>query len=562
MKRYPSIDFLRGFAIFLMVVIHTFMRWFDRNAFIDKIGTGEAPLSLLLLMIILLFFGSFAGLFLMVSAIGNMISMFKGLQKGQDVKTLVMKQVIGGILLLVFAYLAEGIIGYKGAIGDVLIGSPQGGWDLIFHRGYHMETIHAVAWCVILNGIVQGLLSMNGGWKKIDRNIKIYAILAIIVVVVTQFVWWGFDLIVSDGDFSHGTDPATGLPWQRGNWLLLDPFTNILRIFWQPWAGEVEPLFPFLAVSFIGSMIGLYLMKREQEPENKGTKTLKIGMTIGFIMSIAGLIGVIIGILTIAGDPFDNILGILIVAYDVTAIEGNFGFLWVSYFIMITGAQIGLVLLIFRLVEFRGRAEPFAKKTLFFRRFGFVAFSIYTFQFIDIIVVYLFCLLPGFPAYGNYIFNEVQIWFVLVGILILWYVILSLWEKVNYAFGMEWTIAKLSEVLIPSKRIVTEGKLPWWKTRRLDPQASLHNAEWIEIISTSDINHEILKESKFAFKIALCGFIFPPCFPLSISLAKSSAMMEQENKYNKRAKLIGSIFTALILTVLIAFSFLTTAILF
>lgn len=560
MKRYPSIDFLRGFAIFLMVFLHTFMRWLDIDGFVVKIGNGEAPMSLLLLMVVLLFFGSWAGFFLMVSAIGNMISMYKGLQKGQDVKGLVTKQIIGGIILLVFAYLSEGVIGYHGWLGELAVGDPSSAIETLLYRGYHMETIHTVAWCVIINGIVQGLLSMKGGWSKINRNIKIYAILAVLVIALTQLVWIGFDSIYPDGDFSHGVDPATGHPWQYGHLTNLDFFTNFIRVFLQPWAGQVEPMFPFLAVSFIGSIIGLYLMKREQEPENKETKVLKYGMTIGFIMALTGLLMVIIGILTSSGDPVDNILLLLREAYDITAIEGDFNLIWIPYFLMVTGSQIGAILLVLRLVEFRGKSESFAKKTLFFRRFGFVAFSIYTFQFIDVLVILLLSLIPGFPAFAMNSLNEGQIWLAIIGILALWYVVLFAWEKVDYSLGMEWCIAKISAVLIPMKR--SEQKLPWWKTPRLDPKASLHDAEWIGILSASDIDHANPKESKLAFKIALCGFVFFPCFFLAISMAKSSAEIESKNKYNSRARIIGLIFSILTLTILVILSVLTTSLLF
>lgn len=563
MKRYPSIDFLRGFAIFLMVFLHTFMRWLDIEGFVDTIGDGGAPLSLLLLMIILLFFGSWAGFFLMVSAIGNMISMYKGLQKGQNVKSLVMKQVIGGVLLLVFAYLAEGIIGYKGALGELLLGKGlDHSIEIMLYRGYHMETIHTVAWCVIINGIVQGVLSMGDGWKKVNRNIKIYAILAIITVVLTQFVWWGFDSLVSDGDFSQGEDPVTGYPWQYGHLTKHDILTNIIRIFWQPWAGQVEPMFPFLSVSFIGSIIGLYLMKRQEEPEDMDTSVLKKGIAIGFTMAVIGLIFTIVGLLMAAGDPFDNILVLLRSAFDVTSIEGKFGVIWIPYFILITGSQIGAILLVFRLVEFRGKAESFAKKTLFFRRFGFVAFSVYTFQFIDVFVIFILSMIPGFPAFAPNMMNVVQIWFAIILILLLWYVILFAWEKVDYAFGMEWSIAKLSEVLIPIKRQAEEGRLIWWKTTRLDPQASLHNAEWIEIIPESGIDHENLKESRLAFKMAICGFFFFPCFALAALIGNSSAKIEGVNKYNKIGKILGSIMFLVCLIVLVVLSFLTTGLLF
>ncbi len=558
MRRYASIDFLRGFAIFLMVYLHTFMRWFDIDGFVANIG--DAPLSLLLLLVISLFLGSWAGFFLMVSAMGNMVSMYKGLAKGQNVKGLVQKQIIGGFLLLIFAYLSEGLIGYHGTLGEIAIGNLSA-LDTWLWRGYHMETIHTIAWCIILNGIVQGILSKNGGWEKITRNIKIYAILAIIMIVLTPLVWIGFDAIVPNGDYSHGLNPLTGHPWQYGHLTQLDFVTNVIRAVLQPWAGQVEPIFPFLAVSFIGSIIALYLMKREKEPKSIDTTQLKKGMKIGFVMFIGGLLLVLVGLLLASGDIFDNILGLLRRAYDVTDVEGNFGWLWLPYFIMVTGAQIAAILLIFRMVEFRGKSEQFAKKTLFFRRFGFVAFSIYNYQMLDVLAIIPLMLLFGMPSAGN-AFNPVTIWFALILIFVVWQVVLKLWEKVNYAFGLEWCIAKISTVIIPIRRQEADKKLPWWKTSRLDPQTSLYEAEWINIIADSEIDHVNLRESKLAYKIALGGIIFFPLFGIAVILAKGAVKAEQENKYNKRAKLIGLIGTIIWIILIILLSILTAGILF
>ena len=78
MKRYPSVDYLRGLAIFLMVYLHTFMRWFDRDTFIDQVGAGTAPLALVILLVLSLFFGSWCGFFLMVSEVFLLDSVLRG----------------------------------------------------------------------------------------------------------------------------------------------------------------------------------------------------------------------------------------------------------------------------------------------------------------------------------------------------------------------------------------------------------------------------------------------------------------------------------------------------
>lgn len=302
-------------------------------------------------------------------------------------------------------------------------------------------------------------------------------------------------------------------------------------------------------------------MKRENEPKSADTAQLKLGMKIGFLMFIIGMIIVLVGILTASGAIEDNALNLLRKAFDMTSVEGAFGWIWIPYFIMVTGAQLAAILLIFRLVEFRGKSEKFAEKTLLFRRFGFVAFSVYNFQMLDVLVMLPVVLFLGTTLALN-ILNPVTIWIPLILILILWYVVLMLWEKANYVFGLEWCIAKISTVVIPGKKQDGDEKLPWWKTQRLDPQASLHDPEWINIILTSDIDHENLRESKLAYKVTLGGIIFFPLFAIGAILAKGAVNTEKENKYNKRAKSLGLIGTIIWIVLIVVLSILTVGILF
>ena len=181
MKRYASIDFLRGLAIFLMLWVHTFQRWVFR----EPLYTNMENYSLfaIIFLMAILWLGSWAGLFLMVSATGNMFSMHSNLERNPNVGSLVFKQVMGGTLLLLAGIICETVLGYYGYAGEVTFGDADN-WIIMLWRGTHFETIQAIAWCVILNGITHGLLSINGGWKKINRNIKIYILLILIIVFI------------------------------------------------------------------------------------------------------------------------------------------------------------------------------------------------------------------------------------------------------------------------------------------------------------------------------------------------------------------------------------------
>ncbi|MHA1715341.1 MAG: heparan-alpha-glucosaminide N-acetyltransferase domain-containing protein, partial [Promethearchaeota archaeon] len=159
MKRYSSIDFLRGLAIFIMLFLHIISHVLDVDSLMANIN--NEPLINIVALVILPYLGGLAGFFLMVSAIGNMISMSKYLKKDNSPDNLIVRQVVGGFLLLIFAMLTEGVIGYWGSLGHLfrnLDNPADTNWQVMLYRGYTFETIHTIAWCIIVNGLVQGLL--------------------------------------------------------------------------------------------------------------------------------------------------------------------------------------------------------------------------------------------------------------------------------------------------------------------------------------------------------------------------------------------------------------------
>jgi len=112
MKRYVSLDFLRGLAIFTMIFLHMLNDILNIDALINNVN--NIPLINIVALVVFPYLGGLAGFFLMISAIGNMVSMQKRLQRGNPVKELVIRQVVGGTILLIFAMLTESTIGFLG----------------------------------------------------------------------------------------------------------------------------------------------------------------------------------------------------------------------------------------------------------------------------------------------------------------------------------------------------------------------------------------------------------------------------------------------------------------
>nr|MDO8113802.1 hypothetical protein [Candidatus Sigynarchaeota archaeon] len=598
MKRFASIDFLRGTAIVIMILLHTLSWFLDFGAILAD--PNRMALINLVALVVFEYLGGLAGFFLLVSAIGNMISMYKRLQAGKSVDDLVLRQVVGGIILIVFAYLVEGTIGYLGAFGDLMLNlnhpaSPDYLRD-IFSRSFHFETIHTIAWCVLINGIVQGILSRNGAWKNVKKQIIAYAVMAVIVVAITQPVWMLAQMYGGTNGFPWNM--ATGAEIQRP--YLLDPNTTFLDVlkgvFLTALAGPMEPLTPYLSISFVGSIIGIIMAQpREKIPRSFPRKMMYVGMA----MFVVGTIGVILFMITIIQGPYG--LDRAIQMYEWFSYHrhwynnpGNplsadplrttypetftFPLAWLWQFLSLNGTAILITMFVIRMVEFRGYGAGFAKKTTFVRRFGFIAFTNYNNQWYLWIIRYVAGMIIiatglqalAWPSYSGDNTNPYQGMTWGVGLLLVviifsaYHGIMLLWERVKYTGTLEWAIGTIAGNLIPSRKSEA-GEVQrkrWYQKGQLDVQGGFYNAEWLNVIEEKEIPHASLADSKLAHKLAwacLVSLLFMPACLVTWRLALSAEKTEGKNKYNRRAKIVSIIGICIVLGVLIPLFFLTAS---
>jgi hypothetical protein len=515
-------------------------------------------------VIILPYLGGLAGFFLMISAIGNMVSMQKRLQRGNSVKALVVRQIVGGSLLLFFAMLTESTIGHWGYFGQIVrhLNNPSSvNPDVILYRWNHFETIHTIAWCVILNGIIQGILSRNERWRDTKHQLKAYIILSVIVIALTQPVWTLVYNLVPGYPFgSYESNTFNQMPRPIVG---KASFGEVVRSpFLAALAAPMEPLFPYLAVSFIGSIIGILISQpRKTIPHNFPKKALSVGLLM-FIIGSIGVVGVIVWAMDTQGlmkaiELFRHISFHRHWAPDNPSITVP-PFAWVWQFLSLNGFALMLIVAVLRLVEFRGFSKTFAEKTKFIRRFGFIAFTNYADQWIYSFVFFMLSLfLTGVP-------NTRLSWgltFVTIGVtLLVYHVKMRVWEKIKYIGSLEWCIGTIALNLLPTRRDSSSQSKKWWQKSQLDVDGAFYNAEWIDIIEEAEINHKDLKESKFAYKlsiIALISVIFMPGTFITLGLAQNSIKTEGKNRYNKIAKTCSIIGIIIVLSFVI-FCFATT----
>jgi len=563
MRRFASIDFLRGIAIVLMIFLHTILHVLDIDGLLLQMN--DIPLINIVALIILPFLGGLAGFFLMVSAIGNMISMYRHLQAGRNVRDLVIRQIMGGVLLLIFAMISESILGIHGAIPNLmktLDDASAWNWQVILYRGYHFETIHTIAWCIILNGVVQGILSRNDAWKNPRRLVKIYIMLIVAVVALTPLLWWLVDLAIPG--YPWAIDPNTGVDVQYPYLGISEWWKFITHFFLNAIAGREEPIFPYLAVSFIGSIIGIILSQERETIKKEWSFLPKKTMQIGFLMFFIGIMGLIVNLVLLMDElgmtaALNLYKGLAFhrnwvpeypgIASTTLPILG-----WLFQFLSLNGAAICLIMVVVRVVEFRGRGKEFADKTRFFRRFGFVAFTMYNLQWFYFVIHFII----SSTLYGDpYLKLDWAGTFLTMAItFLILHGLLLLWERAKYTGSLEWMMGTIAAQIIPARKVADQK---WWQAGQLNVEEAFYNAEWLNVIEKDEIRHDRHADSIMSYKLSFFGFLFFPISFITFIIARKSVRTEQENKFNKLAKLISLIgilffFTWLILSLFFSLS--------
>ncbi len=458
----------------------------------------QKNILIILSVLLLAFFTGWAGYFLIISAIVNALAMSKSASKGNNPVQILVKQLLTGVGVLVAAALTDGLIGYYGYFGSAL---RSGNWaysrfiNIFVGRSFFMmETLHTIGWCMIINALVHFLLIRKNGFKKLKRNIIIYAILTVVVIIASPFIWnwvdgmhWGgyYDLNFFS-EMSTRRDFYTEFRWPNS----FDQYKvgTFKSSFFTLLAGDLEPLFPFLAASFAGALIGTALAK-DKPPKR-----------FLFYGGIASFVFIAIGAILIAmGFEFDF----------------SYSRPFITYFLIVLGVWIGVIFLLLYKVEYRGNPQKFANRRIvrLMRLWGLVALSVYTLQIfslfprwlISIILIDVNLVTDKLP-YGQEGFVLLLCFYILFA----YHLLIKLWSKVNFKFSFEWLIIRFSK--IGSKRDVSQ---------RLNVDLIMNKTEWInykseEVYRTSALilciflgflgmHRFYIKKKKFGFIYLVTG---------------------------------------------------------
>lgn len=358
-KRIASIDFLRGIAIIMMIFIHSLYRLYDYQWIVDNPeALLKIPIPLLALAAILSYFGMWVFFFVVLSGIVNAYSMTKKIANIQNQKVLLYKQIITGFIIILFGKIKEGFIGYWGYLGQAL---RSGDWTNIYpiqNMFFEMKALDIIGWCYIITGTIHYLLLRKEGYKKYRRNLFIYILLIFAVVIATPFISSyakSLNWVVPSKDSLPWTDENlefTG--WPSVHVATANPsFKTWLLVLL---VGANDPLFPYLAASFTGTIIGMTLAQK-QIPKH----FIRYGFLAALTSFVVGIILIVFHVATnfpasVYNKPPD-----------------------IPVFLLHLGGQIAVIILFLNLVEFKNRGQIFANRAIvrFIRRWSLVSLTIF-----------------------------------------------------------------------------------------------------------------------------------------------------------------------------------------
>jgi hypothetical protein len=453
MKRIVSLDFFRGLAMIFMLAFHVLIHvsWHAQTSNYTNL-TAIIESGLLPLFILIFILANFRALFLMVSmTIHGFI--LTNTMKGGNEKPILIKNLFFAFMLYLVALFTESIAANWGILGRSI---QVGRWaPEAINRVMHFETLNSIAVSIAFLTIVFYILAKIKILEHKRKVIIIFGILAILIVIAHAIIQsLIYDLLPGYyGSYRVARDPANNA--FAGQYTWETPGEFFWKLILSAFIGVEQPIFPFMATTFIGGIIGFQLAQPEVSPALP-----KRGMQIGLLVMIAGVI---------------------VLVADFRAFTVDFDIFPTWFYLISTGMQIILVWALLRMVEFSKRValsakiNKFIRKTTFVRRWGLVSLTLFVWQvFPEFLMRYLGNLITG----GRVEFMErgqAGPWpsiIMIFVVLLVWDLIFRLWERVQFKGSFEWLMATVASKAVGGK--VKGAKDP---AERLQIDAVLYNPE-------------------------------------------------------------------------------------
>lgn len=400
MKRLISIDYLRGIAILGVVFYHA--------TIFNSPPPGEGPtfpdiLWVNVILLIITYFSAWAGMFGIISGTSNTISLYGGFRSGKirNPKQILYYALFQGsmILLINYVYLfvfCPGWVVDNRMVGGFLPILIRTGQIFPSNQNYLFATaLMMIGWSILLSGVLLYFLLRNNGYLKRKRNYSVLIALATFCVFIYPLI----------------QQPALAFMSEA---LTITNFFPRLFLSWL--VGQMDPILPYFGFALYGVISGLMLV--DEEPKQK---ILKYGYGIGIIYTVIGLISTMI-------------FGIEFPDFAVPPLPT---------ILMLLGPMFLLYTWMLHNMDFKGEKQKikWVNRSKTIRRVAIVSLTVFLLEgsMAQLLRHVMLLVYPGFDVdylFMFFIFGTIN--------LIVWSLILIVWEKIDFKYSFEWILIKLA----------------------------------------------------------------------------------------------------------------------
>ena len=425
--RLKSLDTLRGFAIFCMVLFHGF-----QLLEIDLMGVASSLTDNPAAKVIE-FMARMAGIFVFISGMSNSMSIYGRYSKGTtNGKKVIIESFIVGLWLIVLERVVHRFID-RPITGGGIYDFDKGPTYYSFILGY-LETgvlhptplyttfflsgaLSMMGLSLMFYSVLLVILFRNKGYKKNHRNLLIVGILATCIIIISPILIeifrpiWVQSLI----DENYGKAIVVGIL-----------------------VGDSDPMCPFLGFALYGVMIGMAI---------KGNIPKKNFLFFGVLISAIFIILGAIGYKILGEPPVEHILRTLP--------------------IQTTHLQIGIMILIVILLVYSeisrepeksennedNKVKKKKERITFLQLFGKFSLTMYLLESFVGSVIKLLILDKIFPGWSQNLALVVCYSFIMV---ILWVLLLRIWNKFGQIGSYDWMTGQIK---IKVRKALTKKEL-------------------------------------------------------------------------------------------------------
>jgi len=269
-----------------------------------------------------------------------------------------------------------------------------------------------IGWSILLSGVVLYFLLRNNGHVKRKRNYTVLVALATFCVFIYPLVQQPTQAFMVEG-------------------ITLTNFVPRLVLSWL--IGSMDPILPYFGFALYGVIFGMMLVEGETKQ-----KILKYGYGIGAIYTGIGLISTFV-------------YGLDFLYYSIPPLPT---------LLMILGPMLLLYTWVLHSMDLKGEDKKtrWVNRSKTIRRFSVVSLTLFLLEgsLAQILRHVILLIYPGFDA--DYLFMPL---FGAIN-LVVWAVILLIWERYNFKYSFEWILIALA------RKITRKESLRLGSVKKLD----------------------------------------------------------------------------------------------